>query len=224
MKSALTNDRNIGWLNMRHSTSKKIFTYWNNLRGSRMAPDRCEIEPSDIRDILGDTFILEIDMQYRSISFRLAGTRLCNAHGRELKGVGFMVLWDEVDNQKVLETVRQVYETSSPQVMSYIAESEGKKFVEFEMLLLPLENSGSKTIRVLGTATPMESEAWIGADPLVNNRFKSKRNIDLTQNVEAPSIETEVPVHLTNSDMSSSDGSSPRKVAHLTVFNGGITD
>ena len=209
---------------MRHATSKKIFSYWNTLRGDRSAPDRREIEPSDIRDILGDTFILEVDPKFKTISFRLAGTRLCNAYARELKGVGFLGLWDELDNLTILETVKCVYQNGTPCTLSLIAESANKKFVEYEMLLLPLKNGGSSALRVLGTATPTEFENWIGADPLVNNRLKSARTIDIVQAVEAPSLVPENPGQDDSSLYRSSDGSKPRRVAHLTVFEGGIVD
>ncbi len=45
---------------MRFENSKQLYSYWLNLKGDRKAPDRSEIEPSDIRSLLGDTFILEV--------------------------------------------------------------------------------------------------------------------------------------------------------------------
>jgi len=77
---------------MKHAVTRTLFDYWTRLRGQRTAPDRFEIEPGDIRHILGDTFILEaIDRQ--TFNFRLAGTRLCSAYCRELKGRNLLDLW-----------------------------------------------------------------------------------------------------------------------------------
>ena len=197
---------------MRHNTSKKIFNYWNNLRGARVAPDRTEIEPSDIRDMLGDTFILEVDQFYRTISFRLAGTRLCSAYGKELKSVGFLGLWDELDNLTIFDAVKQVYERSKPCTISYISQSAGNKFLEYEIVLLPLLNSTSETMRILGTAVPSETPNWIGVDPIVNNRIKTVRTIDLPERVTPPALAPSLPP---------SDVSAARRVAHLTVIEGG---
>lgn len=203
---------------MRHKTSKKIFTYWNNLRGQRIAPERTEIEPSDIRDILGDTFILEVDHLYRTISFRLAGTKLCSSYGRELKNVGYLGLWDETDNLKIFDAVKQVYKHAKPTVIAHLAETENKQFLEYETLLLPLANSTSETVRILGVAAPAEVPMWMGIDNVVNNRIKSVRTLTLEELTQSPSIVPNLPVMTPTTY----EGKIPRKVAHLTVFDGGL--
>lgn len=203
---------------MRHKTSKKIFTYWNNLRGDRISPERTEIEPSDIRDILGDTFILEVNHMYRTVSFRLAGTKLCSSYGRELKSVGYLGLWDETDNLKIFDAVKQVYHQSKPTVIAHLAETENKQFLEYETLLLPLSNGTSETVRILGVAAPAEVPMWMGVDSIINNRIKSVRSVTADELSQSPSIVPILP------EMTYAPEKTPRKVAHLTVFDGGIED
>ena len=77
---------------MKQDASVALFHYWDRLRSGRPAPQRAEIEPSDIKTLLADTFILERDTRGEAI-FRLAGTRLCAMYGRELKGFLFPSLW-----------------------------------------------------------------------------------------------------------------------------------
>ena len=69
---------------MKHPSSRDLYAYWNERRGSRLAPERADIEPSAIRQVLGDTFVLAADSVAQH-PFRLAGTRLCALFGRELK-------------------------------------------------------------------------------------------------------------------------------------------
>src|SRR5680860_1013092 len=95
---------------MRHENSRILFAYWERIRSGRQAPRREEIEPSDIRHLLGDTFILDVSGSLRTISYRLAGTRLCAAYGKELKGMGFLVPWDEM---AVSYTHLRAHETDS---------------------------------------------------------------------------------------------------------------
>jgi len=57
---------------MKHPSNRELFEYWNMLRGERLAPERADIEPSAIRTILGDTFVLERD-GWKDPVFRLAG-------------------------------------------------------------------------------------------------------------------------------------------------------
>jgi hypothetical protein len=70
---------------MKHPANRELYGYWNERRGDRLAPERADIEPSAIRQVLGDTFVLAAD-GIAHHPFRLAGTRLCALFGRELKG------------------------------------------------------------------------------------------------------------------------------------------
>ena len=70
---------------MKHPASRRLFSYWEELRGKRPAPERAEIEPGAIRQILSEAFIVALDPA-AGYSFRLAGTRVCALFCRELKG------------------------------------------------------------------------------------------------------------------------------------------
>ena len=50
---------------MKHDTSRELFRYWDGIRRGQPAPKRSDIEPSDIRRVLADTFILEPRMRLR---------------------------------------------------------------------------------------------------------------------------------------------------------------
>ncbi len=86
---------------MKHKTSKALFAYWDAVRAGRAAPLRFEIDPSKISAILPYTFILErIDAEnYR---FRLAGTRMCEIFGHELRGTNFLDGWETIDRLPLL--------------------------------------------------------------------------------------------------------------------------
>jgi hypothetical protein len=192
---------------MRHGGSRKLFDYWNTLRGSRPAPERSEIEPSDIRSILGDTFILEVSMQYRTVAFRLAGTRLCAAHGRELKGLGFLALWSEDDNYEIAKSIARVYRDMTPIMLSYTAQSATGRTLEYEAVILPLAPAADGNARVLGIATPRTAPYWLGSDAIVCNQLKNSRMI------EAAAAEADV--------LPAAPVSPARRFGHLTVFDGG---
>ena len=78
---------------MKHPSNRELHDYWNERRGSRLAPERADIEPSAIRQVLGDTFVLATDAMGH-YPFRLAGTRLCALFSRELKNESFVKLWE----------------------------------------------------------------------------------------------------------------------------------
>lgn len=209
---------------MRHSSSRELFEYWDRIRRGRPAPRREEIEPSDIRLLLADTFILDVSGKLRTVSYRLAGTRLCAAFGRELKGLGFLVSWVEEDCFDVAKLLSSVYRDSSPRVLSLDAITDGGQRVGYEMLLLPLLPMADGTTRILGVATSAEMPYWLGAVPVTQLRLRHHRAISGIRVTDsetpplAPSLQVAgkpaMPTPLPVSD-------ERRRVAHLVVHQGG---
>jgi len=89
---------------MKQTASLWLYTYWNSLRRGRIAPNRFEIEPMRIGPLLPETFILEATSDHW-FRFRLAGTRICDNYGMELKGRDFLSLWQRADDREALETL-----------------------------------------------------------------------------------------------------------------------
>src|SRR5262245_16432734 len=127
-----------------------LFQYWNRLRAGRPAPKRTEIEPADIKSLLADTFILEKDVRGEAV-FRLAGTRLCASHGRELKGFAFASLWKEKDQRMAHRLAHSAFSAKSVVLLSYRGLSQNGRTAEFELIMLPLDG-GLENPRCLGAA------------------------------------------------------------------------
>jgi hypothetical protein len=203
--------------------SIKLFQYWNRLRDGRPAPRRTEVEPADIKSLLGDTFILESDVRGEAV-FRLAGTRLCTVYGRELKGFAFSSLWRDRDRRMIARLVRNVLNEQSVLVVCYDAVSRSGRRVPVELLLLPL-SGGEESRRALGVATPAEKPYWLGADPVIDAVLDSVRVVDPDRELpflrNRPAVD--VPA-LAPGDLSADpllDTSGARRIRHLVVLPGG---
>ena len=57
---------------MQQETTWKLYAYWNGFRNGRIAPQRFEVDPSQISGLLRETFIAECSA-LNSFRFRLAG-------------------------------------------------------------------------------------------------------------------------------------------------------
>jgi hypothetical protein len=162
---------------MKHSSIRQLFEYWNERRGLRSAPDRGEIEPSAIRRVLADTFILAFEAR-AGHPFRLAGTRVCAAFGRELKGEAFVDLWAAEGRDLVRELLAIVATESNGVVASAHAESAEGATLELELLLLPLSHRGRTDARVIGALVPVAAPYWLGTSTLGPLALDTHRFLD----------------------------------------------
>src|SRR6185369_8448521 len=94
---------------MKHSSSRQFFAYWDAKRGHARAPDRSEIEPGAVRELLGDIFVLSYDNE-AGFPFRVAGTRVSALLGRDLKDSSFSALFADESRREIEDIVTYVAE------------------------------------------------------------------------------------------------------------------
>jgi hypothetical protein len=150
---------------MKHPSVRELFHYWNAQRGQRAAPERSEIEPGAIRRALADTFILTHDAAHGH-SFRIAGTRLCAAFGRELRGTAFSNLWDEESSRPINDLAGAVTRECIGAVAGARGCNADGKVLDFELVLLPLRQQTATDARVLGALAPQDLPYWFGMNPV----------------------------------------------------------
>jgi hypothetical protein len=157
---------------MKLAASRDIYDHWDRCRGARIAPDRDDIEPGAIRRALGDVFMLDLEPGCGH-PFRLAGTRICAAFGRELKGNPFLPLWSDVG------PIHDLLKTLTAEANGAVARVTGRNIdgsvLGMEMVLLPLAHRGRVPARLLGSLAPCEMPWWLNAKPLTGLRLESLR-------------------------------------------------
>ena len=158
---------------VKHSSTRQLFAYWDAQRGSRRAPERDDIDPGAIRRVLADTFMLAVDAR-AGHPFRIAGTRVCAAFGRELRSTAFIDLWYGEDRQRLADLLAAVALETIAIVASARAEGANGEIV-FELLLLPLGHPGQAGARLLGALAPAEIPCWFGTSALSRLALGSHR-------------------------------------------------
>ena len=218
---------------MKHQTTSQMYIYWNRLRGKRSMPDRIDIEPSDIREFLRDTFILERH-DNNAYNFRLAGTRICANFGRELKGRNFVDYMDQESVEAVQTILHACGEDASANVMGFVGKTQQGNSVALEAIFLPVSVKNSTDVRLIGTIVPMASPYWIGMQSIQTLQLSSFRMVlphqhvrEVNRMLEKEHDSTEDNVTLFPSREISMarafqhpDG---RQVRHLTVIEGGAS-
>jgi len=150
---------------MKHPASRALFGYWERQRGERPAPERTDIEPGAIRQVLSDVFILSLNGE-AGHPFRLAGTRVCAMFGRELKAEPFLDLWTEESRRTVGDLIA-ILDTEHVGTVAGVkaANSDGDE-IDLELLLLPLSSSRRDLARTIGVLAPLQVPSWLGAKPV----------------------------------------------------------
>ena len=166
---------------MKHPVSQELFQYWDTLRGIRTAPERGDLDPSAIRSILADTFVLEVTSRpgslRRSFSIRLSGTRFNALFLDELKGRSMLSLW-RLDQRCTMEDLLDgVIDDQVVTVAGVQAGPAEMAKLDLELLLLPLSHHGQTHTRLLGSLAPVRVPSWLGLKSVTDLSLTSMRNV-----------------------------------------------
>ena len=173
---------------MKHSSSRELFTYWNERRGPHLAPERGDIEPGVIRKALGDIFILGHDPQAGQV-FRLGGTRVCALFGRELKGERFAGLFAPAHQPTLRDLIGIITDEVVGVVAGATGETDDGEAIDLELLLLPLRHRGHTHMRIIGVLSPVVTPAWLGVGRLASIRLGNLRHLgQAIETVVAPRL------------------------------------
>jgi hypothetical protein len=143
--------------------------------------------------------------------FRIAGTRLCAMFGRELKGEGFLKLWQRPGQTAIRELIAVVAEEKTGVVASVTGSTSDDTLlpVNLELVLLPLAFQSRSEARVMGALAPLAAPYWLGAKAI------GPLTLGMFRHVGAPIEEVAAP------RLRAAAG----RIRHgLTVYDGGRAD
>jgi hypothetical protein len=206
---------------MKHGASRELYEYWNRLRGSDMAPQRSAIEPSDLRRVLADTFILEVAGREK-YDVRLAGTRVWTIYCREIKGTNLLDLFAGEDRSAMATLGAAVSEDGAAAVVTVSAATARGEETAAEMVLLPLHHGSAAPFdRILGSIAVLDRPYWLGSEPVTKQSITSLR---LIWPDEAPTFlrrRTDRPPLQTSATITPLPSVQARRRGHLYVVDGG---
>jgi hypothetical protein len=166
---------------MKHPSTRAFLAYWDEKRAGARAPDRSEIEPGAVRELLGDIFVLSYDA-VAGYPFRVAGTRVCALLGEDLKDRSFSAVFAADGHREIEEIITVVAEEMQPAVAGITATSQDGSPAHLELLLLPFSARAHAPISLTGLLAPFKS----GHGPLRDFKLTSWRYLGQPQQKLVP--------------------------------------
>lgn len=138
---------------MKHPASREYFAYWDEKRGLNPAPNRSELEPGPVRELLGDIFVLSYDPA-AGYPFRVAGTRVCALLGQDLKSKEFSALFEPASRIEIEDILEAVTADKLAAVVGITARTSEGRPIPLELLLLPFNTRAHMPISLTGLMVP----------------------------------------------------------------------
>ena len=142
---------------MKHPSSRAFHAYWDEKRAGARAPDRSEIEPAAVRELLGDIFVLSYD-NAAGYPFRVAGTRVCALLGSDLKDRSFSEMFAPDSRREIEDIIAVVAEEMLAAVAGITAITEDGRPAHLELLLLPFNARAHAPLSLTGLLAPFDSD------------------------------------------------------------------
>jgi hypothetical protein len=131
-----------------HPRLQELLDYWQDKRGDRAMPRRLDIDPIDLRQMLPNIFLVDVEGGGQRFRYRLVGTELTAIMGRELKGAYI----DEMPflfRKFALPAYAEVISRRAP-CYKEINAIEAFFTIRYKRLMLPLSENGTDISMILG--------------------------------------------------------------------------
>src|SRR5262249_3134383 len=137
-------------LAMKHRNSHFAVGYWSRIPQGRESPDQSDIDPKALKRLLPFVFLL--DARGGHLTYRLAGTSLCERYGGELRGRDFLHQWDPDSRVKISDLLRKSLGGRIPACLTSIGATSDCQMIEIETVPMPDTSGAPYPERFLGTA------------------------------------------------------------------------
>ena len=148
---------------MKHPSTNAYFAYWDGKRAGERAPDRSAIEPGEIRELLGDIFVLSSD-SHAGFPFRVAGTRVCALFGRDLRDKSLLSLFSGDSRRQIEDIATIVAEETLGMLAGVTARTPSGGAARLELLLLPFHARAHMPISMTGLLAPFDTNRGLLGD------------------------------------------------------------
>lgn len=135
--------------NIEEANPKFLYGYWTKKRGGRRMPARVDIDPVDLKPVLPQLMLIDVERAPLDFRFRLAGTRLYDIFGVDLTGRSIRTIEPSALSDAVWAGFTELSENGAPQYVR-LEYTNAKGYARsYSVLRLPLGDDGKTVDRIL---------------------------------------------------------------------------
>ncbi|MEM6634942.1 MAG: PAS domain-containing protein [Pseudomonadota bacterium] len=128
----------------------EVEAYWEALRGSRLVPLRSEVDPRGFERALEYSFLIE-KIAPGLARFRLAGSRISDIMGMEVRGMPLTSMFTPPARQQIQDVLNRIFEAPETAQISLSSETGlGRPPLSGKLALYPLKSDLGDISRALG--------------------------------------------------------------------------
>ncbi|WP_420406124.1 PAS domain-containing protein [Nisaea sp.] len=128
---------------------RRLYDYWAERRGGRLAPSRTDIDPAELTWILPRLMLIDVADDIGDFRVRLMGTEVAKEFGEDRTGQRFA----EIDGVENLDQVFAIYEQVARDCVPHYERerpvSELRSYRGYSRLMLPLSDGGPGASMIL---------------------------------------------------------------------------
>jgi hypothetical protein len=134
--------------NIKSELLRAMFDYWQSKAAGRRMPDRADIDPAEIPRLLPNITLVEIlPDRVDCFRYRLVGTEIVRAFGREMTGRTTDDIPDRKMKALAVETFSACRDAGAPMVQEWLRPWKGVR--DYERILLPLARGADRVAIVM---------------------------------------------------------------------------
>ncbi|MGV8997415.1 MAG: PAS domain-containing protein [Parvibaculaceae bacterium] len=146
-----------------HALTARLANYWHEKCQGRIRPERQDIVPREIVQLLPHTVIYDVLDGGTDFRVRVFGTALVELVGEERTGMRVSEFGHRCNpptdadavKQRWMDSMSAAYETEAPAYVSGLMSSSRRSFITFHGVSCPLGNENDKPTQMLGLMVPV---------------------------------------------------------------------
>lgn len=142
---------------------RQLLDWWQAMAGSAGIPDRNQLDPCDLKLLLPNIMLSDVETSPFRIRFRLVGTRVAEASGIDFTGKFLDEIRPPAPGEPWLDEYRRAFAQRAPLFGEAVVTTKAGLPYSYEFAILPLRKGGREIAQFI-SIEDYQGLGWVKAD------------------------------------------------------------